>query len=139
MENILTKQNVLIVTLIGAALLVFSVYSEEVGLCKANDYSCSKYFDHIAHVFLIFLPSFFFSLVTYKMRAGVFGAWRNFAVVWLPISILLVAISPGTSADFQIIDKEFVAIVLSLLFTLISLILITYKSFAIRKKGWGRI
>ena len=132
MENILTKKNVFLGSLLG------SLMAGTRGLslwCSPSDWECRDKNDSLSLFFLMFVPVFFFSLVTYKMRAGVFGAWRNFAVVWLPISILLVAISPGTSADFQIIDKEFVAIVLSLLFTLISLILITYKSFALRKKG----
>ena len=125
----------MIVTAIGVMLLLFGIFSEEVRLCQANDYLCSKRFDEIAQMLLIFLPTLFFSLITYKMRAGVFNAWRNFAIVWVPASIFLVAISPSSSAPFQIIDKEFVAIVFSLFFSFISLILIAYKSFSLRKRG----
>ena len=136
MENILTKKNVFLGSLSGAIIFFLVASTEGVPLfCVPHDIPCMKYFDSLATTIEIFIPLFFFSLITYKMPTVVFSAWSNFALTWISISILLIVISPSSSAPFQIIDKEFVAIVLSLLFTVISLILIAYKSFALRKKG----
>ena len=78
---------------------------------------------------------FLFSLITYKMRDEVSRAWITFAKWWVPAQILLVLLTPESSGGYfvVILDKQLVAILLSALFVLISLLLIIYKWFSSRK------
>lgn len=86
----------------------------------------------------LFLPLFIsslaliFSLVTYYLPESVFRAWVTFAKWWVPLQILLVLLVPESSGGFFVVifDKQFATIVLSALFTVISLGIIIWKSVA---------
>lgn len=61
--------------------------------------------------------------------------WLKFALFWLPLSILLIAITPtvsNTAMPLYFIGRETLTWVLAILFTLISIILIALSFF--RKK-----
>ena len=96
-----------------------------------------KQYDSFAITTLCFLPLLLFCIITYFLREEIFLAWRNFAFVWIPLSIIITAITPDASGSFQVIDKEFVAIIFSGLFVLISLILVAYKFFSLKKTRLG--
>lgn len=42
------------------------------------------------------LPLTFFSIVTYFMRDEVFKIWAWFSIVWIPVSVLLIATAPNS-------------------------------------------
>jgi len=79
-----------------------------------------------------------FSLLTYKMREEVFRAWLHFAYWWIPLSIVLTLLASGGSGGGfgipNVFDQEFVAFVFSVLFAIISLVIILWKYLATRKK-----
>lgn len=138
------KKNILVLSAIVVAynmLTMFFVRSSFFDKCYDN-LTCQKFvinmFSAIAPYTLIFLPLFLFSLITYKMRDEVSRAWMYFAVVWVPLSIIAAAVtpdSPGGGFGPQIsIGKGDTAIVMSLLFVVISLIVIVWKYFATRGK-----
>ncbi len=54
--------------------------------CRVRD---DDFFGQIFFLFLSFLPVFFFSLITYKMRDEVFQAWWRFARFFVPIIIIV--------------------------------------------------
>ncbi len=130
MKHWITKKKILLVSLVGAVIVGTRGSSL---WCNQNDWGCRDQNDNISILFLIFIPALFISLITYKMHDKVFYAWRNFAFFWIPFSIIMTAITPDTSGFLQVIDKEFVAEILSALFVIISLILITYKHFTLKK------
>lgn len=78
----------------------------------------------------IFPVSLLFSLTTYFLKEQVFRAWVNFVKWWVPLQILLVLITPESSGGYfvSLIDKQFVAIILSGIFTILSLVIIIWKS-----------
>ena len=82
----------------------------------------------------IFMPIFFFSLITYKMRDEIFLSWRKFSFIYLFIYLFIVLISPWMHADFSPFEKKSNALFLVALYSAISLILIAYKSYQLRKK-----
>lgn len=84
-------------------------------------------------LFLFFLPLFLLSLITYKMRKEIFEKFRSFAMWWIPLMIFLVLLAPQNDSSLIPIDKGRVSFGMSILFLLISLILITWKWFALRK------
>ncbi|MEK7144312.1 MAG: hypothetical protein AAB794_00400 [Patescibacteria group bacterium] len=92
--------------------------------------------EDIGAIFFFFAISVLvISILTYKIRDEVFRAWVNFAKWWVPLQIFLVLIFPVGGGGYlvNIFDKQLVAIILSALFTIISLLLILYKWFSSRK------
>jgi len=83
-------------------------------------------------VFLSLLPLYF-------LKEGVFKAWRTFALIYLPIAIFLIAISPE-QLDQSFLgmsygsDRESTSIATAGLFVLVSYLIIAYKSFTLRSK-----
>ena len=77
---------------------------------------------------------FLLSLVTYKMRDEVYQVWLRFSYAWIPLSMILIFFAPQYSTDWMYpIVKSTVAFLTSLLFVVISIALITWKSIAIRR------
>lgn len=119
----LTKKNVLLGLITGSLPVVF-LFVE-----KLYDYK------DIFLVLFVFLIGLLFSLITYFLPEPVFRTWVNFGKWWVPLQIVLVALTPeGTPGAFiTILDKQFATIILSALFTVISLILIIWKYFVARQ------
>jgi hypothetical protein len=68
------------------------------------------------------------------MRDEVYRVWARFAVVWVPFSMILIFLAPEYAGSFGIalypITKGSMAFISSLLFVIISLILVILKYFA---------
>lgn len=83
------------------------------------------------------IPLFILSLITYKMREEVYRAWLGFARVWIPLSMVLIFLSPEYAESFGVtlysITKGSVAFFSSLLFIIISSVVIFLKSTATRR------
>lgn len=79
------------------------------------------------------IPLFILSLITYKMRGEVYSAWLKFTYVWIPLTMFMILIAPEYGNAFLPIEKGTVAGFFSLLYILISLIIIIWKYFATRR------
>ena len=94
--------------------------------------------DVLSNTMVNFFPviSFFlFSLITYKMRNEVYSAWLRFSYVWIPLSMTAIFLAPEYSGDLMYpIEKGSVALITSLLFVVISFLIIVWKYFATRGK-----
>jgi len=133
----MTKKNILWMSLIGTSIFSFLLF------LVLND-SCGNYYEFCKSTFVlttnllfIFPVIFLFSLITYKMRESTFRSWLHFSYWWVSISVLLVLIIPnGQGGGYMpsLLDKESVAFIMSFFYSVISLILITYKSIKLRGK-----
>lgn len=94
----LTKKTVILFSFFTTVILLVTM--EEVGFCRLAfgwiDGRCLiPVNDTLELIPLLFsitiLP---FSLITYRMKEDVFKAWIKFAVWWIPMTIILVLISP---------------------------------------------
>ena len=111
-------------------------------LCLENNIfkGCYQFGNNVMNPILLLSAGITVSLfLLYFLKEGVYKAWRKFAVIYLPIAIFLIAISPTHSSNFLGgpsvgYDREGTTIALSIIFLLISLILIIYKSIKLRKK-----
>ena len=98
--------------------------------------SCPFILTKIGLNLLPLIPLFFLSLITYKMRDDIYRVWLRFAYVWIPLSMLLIFLAPQYSSDWMYpIEKGTVAFFSSLLFIIISLILIASKYLSTRNKS----
>lgn len=65
------------------------------------------------------------------IKRNVFNSWLRFAVWWLPLSAILIAITPSTSNSWMplyFIGKDTVTLVMAGLFTTVSLVILLIKS-----------
>ena len=141
MEKVMTKKNILIISGFLSVIILAWDYIGNYHLCdlaakngSAGD--CPFLLSDIELIFLPVLPFFIFSLITYKMRDEVYQSWFRFARWWIPLSVCSILIAPSYSSDWMFpVDKGRVAFLTSFVFVFVSIFLIAYKSFALRKKG----
>ena len=154
MKNYLTKKNILITSALISLLLFVFDYLGTYKMCGQETgggtpfhwlfssllgSDCVDSLYNLIVIFLPFFPVFFFSLITYKLREEIYTTWFNFARWWIPLSMFFVLVAPLQSHDWMFpIDKGRVSFFMSLFFVLISLILITYKHFTLKKSGSGK-
>ena len=110
-------------------------------LCQPDaELTCTgRWSESIGYPLGIFsIALFFLSLILRFTREQVFRSWLKFARIFLPIAIALIVLTPsgsgGFSAGFGGPDRETVTEELAALFSLISLVLIVYKSIKLRSR-----
>jgi hypothetical protein len=79
---------------------------------------------------LAFAVVFFILLFT---DVYVFSYWKKFTLIFFPLATLFVILMPSISEGFVGIDKELATIFLAALFFVISLGIIIWKSFRLKK------
>ncbi|MFA5830248.1 MAG: hypothetical protein WC878_00285 [Candidatus Paceibacterota bacterium] len=103
-------------------------------------------YDHINDTFAVFVMLFapltcLFSFILLFLKEESFQLWQNFAVVWIPLSLLLIVISPAQSDCFfgsgficNGFDREGMIWFTAGIFFIVSLIIIAVKSWKLRGK-----
>lgn len=139
MKNMCSKKSLLAVSgLLSIGLLIWN-YIGNYRICDfiAKGWStgnCPFVLTDIGINFLPFIPLFLSSLITYKMRDEVYRAWYRFAIWAVPFSMLLIFLAPEYSADWMFpVVKGTVAFLSSLLFTVISLLIVLISWFRSRR------
>src|SRR3989344_444294 len=87
MKNLLTKKSVL-----ATSALIFGVaiILDQIGIERScPTLFCLATLDVYFSISFVVIPTFLFSLITYKMREEVFRAWWNFARWFVPIIIVV--------------------------------------------------
>jgi len=133
------KRTLVFVSVFGALILLIWDYIGNVTLCSLSgvtNYDCLGYLANVEMILLPILPMAILSLFTYKFRKEVFHAWIRFAKWWIPISLILTILTPATtgSSFVPFFGRGHVAIAMSALFLIISLIIIAWK-YATTRKG----
>ena len=116
MENLLTKKNTLFVALLGCFPLMV--------LWLLKDYEHKSIFLD----FFIFLPLLILSIISFIVNDQAFNSWLHFASWFLPISFLLVLLTPISDSSLFPINKPRVALLLSGTFLITGLLIIFVKS-----------
>lgn len=81
--------------------------------------------------FVLLIPSLFLFIV----KSAVYRSWRLFAIIFFPISLLLIASAPEyCGAIVCLLTREAVTLYMSILFLIISLCIIAIKSWKLRGK-----
>ena len=126
--NWFTKRKVLLYSILYIILFLFTYIFGKSNYCSLN---CYRSFELLIIYSLISIPFFVFSIITYKLKESTFILWRNFTVWAIPISLVIISFVPTNThgMDFLLLVKGTVILALTTLYTIISLILIIYKSF----------
>lgn len=98
-------------------------------------FNSQRYLPDIRYIskilFWMAVPAFIFSLISVFLREEVTRSWRKFTNYFLPISIVVILLTPNSSHGMDILPliKENVTILLVSVYSIVSLVLILYKSF----------
>lgn len=131
--NWFTKKKVFTISFFGAFIFFISLFTDiniPVDVCYQNKF-CGNVSELLSIYFLIFVPTFFLSLVLFKFRDSTFISWRNFSIVVIPILLCITSFFPTFThgMDFLPVTKGVVIFLLTILYSIFSLILIFYKYF----------
>lgn len=122
-----TKKKVLVLSIFGSLVFGATLFYIENFYLKGN-YSCGKYCDIFWIYSLIFVPILIFSAITYKMKSKIFDSWIKFTFWFFVFSFLVLLLVPFKCDVYFRICKESLTWFSTILYSIISLILIIYKS-----------
>ena len=132
----LTKKNTLIFSALFALVDIGLIIIDS--KCDYGQQSfCSTYWIQIRYLgetLLIFVPIFIFSSINYFMSENIFRAWLKLLIIWLPMTLLLVIVTPEYNQSILPIVKSTVAIFSSVIFSFFSLGIIIWKYFSKQSK-----
>lgn len=143
MKNILKKNHVLFISI--ATLILGYVFTQplQFGLCS-NSYlfggnlrCADDLLPSIGDSLILFsVITIVVSAALHFFRDEIFHAWLKFSYWWIPLSALIIFTTPTTDHSWALggPTRETMSFVMSGLFLVISLILITTKSWLLRKK-----
>ena len=128
------KRIALLISFVLSLLLLIISIKGTYYYCGGVYGKCVEILHLFSLVFFPVLPLFFFFLVTYFMRDEVFQSWWRFARVWVPVSMIAILLAPTYASDWMFpVDKGRIAFFTSLLFMIISLILIIRTKWKLQK------
>jgi hypothetical protein len=85
----MTKKTTLLVSILGVVAFYIMDKSVQFGICQDVNYDCRNTTELIQSAAAIFLVTFIFSLITYKLPEQVFRYWFKFAVWFVPFIIVV--------------------------------------------------
>ena len=117
------------ISLTGVAIFVVAMFSSELGICPSYSYSsCQDMSNQVGEILIPIVALFILSFVIYWTREEVYRTWFRFARWWVPVSMVLIFITPEYGGGlFNPIQKGSVAFITSALFVVISLVIIVWK------------
>ena len=125
MSNILnwfSKTKLLVLSFVLGGLAIF------LGFISSTKQCFLGYKQSIAYTLLIFVPVFLLAIFFYFSRESSFASWRKFLGWWIPISLILVILSPHSPADLSPIYKKTVVLFMGGGLVVVSLFLLIFKS-----------
>lgn len=135
----MTKKSLFISISLLVILQFVLIFPDKIGICSfINNQNCLYgFFDSIYRdsLFNMSLAVLIVSFFTFFISEQVFRIWLKFTYVWISLSIISIFLTPESTGSIFNLDKEFVAIILSSLFVIISLLLITITSIITHQKS----
>ena len=119
----------LVFSLVGFFAGYILTNSLNFNLCSQNDYPCRDLMNNIGDPLVYGMPALALVFFTLLFTPRAFDAWKKFAVWFIPLAALLFIFYPDpSSGDYFSPYPEQVFKWVSVLYIIISLILIIYKS-----------
>lgn len=126
--NWLRRKNILVLSVFGLLLYLTSYYSRHLGLPNTyRDFCCAD--DRRLNLFLIFIPLSLFFIINIKSDYKKYINWARFSICFLVAYITIYFVVPTQGDGLVWFQRETVSFFGSILYSLVSLVLILYKSF----------
>ena len=130
----MTKKSILGIGLLGTLMFLGMFVLVQINGCREDlFFFCRDANIWIIDISKLFVIVFLLSLITYRMTDQIFHSWIKFAYFWVPLTLITVALVPEYSNSLLPIEKGNVSFFMSLVFLVISLIIILTKHFSLRK------
>lgn len=123
--NSLSRSKLLLISFILGVLSLFFGYFSTNNQCFLDYGQC----ENMAYIFSIFIPLFLITLIFSFINKNFFDKWKKFVVWFVPISILIIIVSPLRPADLFPLYKKTIFLFETLVM-LLSSIVILVKSFS---------
>lgn len=128
----MNKKKIFFISLLGSIIFFISVFvpiEVPIKVCYQGGF-CGNVSEVLTIYFLLFVPMFIFSIITFKLKELTFILWRNFSIWAIPISLIVISFLPTNThgLDFIPVTKGTVIFLLTILYSIISLALVIYKS-----------
>ena len=122
-----TKKNVLVSSIVFLFLYIVSYYNKILMLPNFyRDFCCID--DRKLNLFFIFLPIFIFTIIFINLNKRTFSSWKKFTLIYLVFYIIIYFLVPTQANGYLWFQRETISFVGSIIYSLISLILIIFKS-----------
>lgn len=133
----MTKKQILVSSVIAVAIfgVLYTNYLPHTYCPAVSVSDCADYFAIWKITFLISIALLPMAILASFFQEKVFLLWRKFTLIYLFIYLFSILISPSYGGDFIKIEKGTVAIFLSVLYALLSLLIITIKSWKLKKEN----
>lgn len=128
--NKLTKRRILLISLVCTLIFPLAFFRDfERWVCQKSDI-CFGIYNYFYISVIFFVSVFVPVLITFLLKQSTFESWRKFTFTYYFIIYLLVALFlPWDSIDnFFPIEKDIVALFLAILYNVVSVFFIIYKS-----------
>ena len=127
--NWFTKKKVFVLSFFLGVIFTVSYFVHPADFCYWRQ-NCSLISEIFALYSLPFISVFIFSVITFKLKESTFILWRNFSMWAIPISLLIITMLPMRThgLDFFPVTKGTVIFPLTILYSVISLLVIISKS-----------
>ena len=129
----LSKKNILFSSFSLSLVFLGTLYYIE-NVCRSGSFRCSSLYEIVWMVSGIFLPIFISSCILYFIKDEIFYTWKTFTEKYIIVYLLILIISPSITDAYIPISKETMSLLFSVVYFLLSLILIIYKSIKLRGK-----
>jgi hypothetical protein len=123
--GLLTRKKVLYFGIISLSIFFLSYYSREIGLPSSYEKFCCLD-DRIFNLFTITIPVCIFSIIFFKNNG--FEKWKKFTFIYLFTYLLIYLIVPTQGDGLIWLQRETVSFFGVIVYSLISILLISYKS-----------
>ncbi len=125
-----TKKVVFIISLLSTIGFFVLVQRETLfGICGHYDSSCVDLVGYSILVLMLGVVAFIPSLIMVFLKPEVFVSWKKTFIFYILIYLLIVIITPWDAGDVYIpIQKDLIALIVSVAYLVFSLIYIVYKS-----------
>lgn len=129
----------LILSFIAALISLVLALPENFGLCAKNDINClHSYIDSFNEIiqitFIFSIPIIILSFILLFHKERIFFIWSKFTIIFLPIVIILIMITPSNSGSISPFEREPVTLFLAIVFFVVSIFIIATKSSNIRRE-----
>lgn len=133
-----TKKAVLVGVVILTAVQYLIAFPEQLGICNVAKIPNCEYglWDSSLRdpIMMLTIALLFLAILVQFFRQEIFVAWRNFAIAWVPLTLLLIFITNDSTGPLPVPDKETISMACSVLFILVSLSILVYKFYRFRGK-----
>lgn len=127
LTNWLTRKKSTFVALIAVFIYFISYFNEALSLPLFYDNFCCID-DRRFNLFAIFIPIFIFTIIFTNLSEIKFTHWKKFTLVYLIVYLIIYFIVPTQGDGFVWFQRETISFFGSILYSIISLILVIYKS-----------